>query len=120
MKHIIVCIVVAVIGFSFAPHCYGESVTVDFYQSQINSKKQTEVLLMKNYVRGVLDGTAWANADLVMSNKKPLYCQPENFALSTSNAIQIIDQKIKSTSPKKDLPIGMLLLLGLEETFPCK
>jgi hypothetical protein len=37
-----------VIAFAVAPQCYGQGVTVEFYQSQINSKNQTEVLLMKN------------------------------------------------------------------------
>ena len=120
MKYIIVCIVVAVIGFIVTPHCYGQGVTVDFYQSQINSKNQTQVLLMKNYVKGALDGIQWSNVLLIDNNKEPLYCQPNNFGLGTSNAIQIIDHEIKSMPPKKDLQISLLLLFGLQKAFPCK
>ncbi len=120
MKYIIVYIVVAVIGFTVTPHCYGQGVTADFYQSQINSKNQTEVLLMKNYVKGALDGIQWSNVLLINNNKEPFYCLPDNFGLGTSNAIQIIDQEIKSMPTKKDLQISLLLLFGLQKAFPCK
>ena len=120
MKYIIVCIVVTVIGFTITPRCYGQGVTVDFYQSQINSKNQTEVLLMKNYVKGALDGIQWSNALLINNSKEPLYCPSDNLGLGTSNAIQIIDYEIKSMPPKKDLQISLLLLFGLQKAFPCK
>jgi hypothetical protein len=119
MKYI-VCIMLTVIAFAVAPQCYGQGVTVEFYQSQINSKNQTEVLLMKNYVKGALDGIQWANALLINDNKKPLYCPAENLGLGTGNAIQLIDHEIKSMPPKKDLQISLLLLFGLQKAFPCK
>ena len=68
MKYIIF-IIISISLFTLAPSCYGEDVTVDFFQSQINSKNQTEVLLMKNYVRGALDGIQWSNGFLLKSNK---------------------------------------------------
>ena len=118
MKYV-VCIMVTVIAFAVTPQCYGQGVTVEFYQSQINSKNQTEVLLMKNYVKGALDGIQWANALLVNDNKKPLYCPADNLGLVTANAMQLIDYEIKSMPPKKDLQISLLLLLGLQKAFPC-
>jgi hypothetical protein len=116
----IVCIMVTVIAFALTPPCYGQGVTVDFYQSGINSKNQTEVLLMKNYVKGALDGIQWSNASLIKKNTEPLYCPPDNLGLGTGNAIQIIDYEIKSMPPKKDLQISLLLLFGLQKAFPCK
>jgi len=52
-----------------------------------------------------------------------IYCQPAKLALGTQNYKDILDQEIKSlpASPKvNEMTINILLLLGLQETFPCK
>lgn len=98
---------------------YGQGVAVDFYQSELGSTNQTDVLLMKNYVRGALDGIQFANVMLISSNQAPLFCPPENLGLGTNNAIQIIDYEIKGLTDKKKANITVLLLMGLQRAFPC-
>ena len=41
-----------IFAFTIESHSHGQGVSVDFYQSQIHSNNETEVLLMKNYVKG--------------------------------------------------------------------
>ena len=100
-------------------NCYGQGLTVEFYQSEINSSNQVDVLLMKNYVRGALDGIQFTNAISISKNQAPSFCSPQSLGLGTSNAIQIIEDEIKTLPAEKDTNIIVLLLLGLQRAFPC-
>lgn len=111
---------IIIFAFTIESHSHGQGVSVDFYQSQIHSKNETEVLLMKNYVKGALDGIQWANISIIKDKRDPLYCQPQSLGLNTNNAIQIIDYMIKSMPAKGDINISLLLFLGLQKSFPCK
>ena len=76
------------------------------------------------YIQGLGDGIAWANT-IATKNNAPLYCQPEGLAINVENYIDILDRHIQAAL--KSLPaakvdelwIGLQLLDGLRETFPC-
>ncbi|MCK4622944.1 MAG: hypothetical protein KAT62_12100 [Desulfuromonadales bacterium] len=116
-------LVICAIGFVLASTnvavCYGQGVSVEFYQTEINSSNQADVLLMKNYVRGALDGIQFTNALLISNNQTPIFCPPQDLGLSTNNAIQIIDYEITTMPVEKNANITILLLLGLQRAFPC-
>jgi len=76
----------------------------------------------KFYITGVGVGLMWANTGLENIGRPPLYCQPGKLALNVDNILQILDDYIdrKKDQLKPDLPVEMLLLYALKETFPCK
>jgi hypothetical protein len=82
--------------------------------------------LTKIYVQGLGDGITWANAAAQAEKKSAFFCQPDKLILGPQNYIDIIDQQIKERSTRMtaakldDSWIGVLLMMGLEETFPCK
>ncbi len=88
------------------------------------------------YIQGFVYGLSIANAELLDQNRLLLYCQPENLTLTTSDFIRILDEKINSVvqlaqkrpdtekqkflNDMKGLVIEALLMMGLQERFPCK
>jgi hypothetical protein len=75
--------------------------------------------LIKIYVDGA--GAAYLFAS-VSDERGPFYCPPQSLAITTQNLINILDDHIARANPPlpDDSPIAMILLLGLEYTFPCK
>jgi hypothetical protein len=75
------------------------------------------------YIDGVGAGLQSANAALRSGKQQPLFCEPLNFVITSENLLNILDQRIGkgSLSPmSEDLPIEIVLLIGLQKTFPCK
>jgi hypothetical protein len=77
----------------------------------------------KSYVYGVGEGLLMANIE---ASKKgsALFCQPPKLALTIENYADIIDRVIRelSNAPASEIdpiPIPIILLRGLRETFPC-
>ena len=61
-------------------------------------------------------GISWANT--AFKNKK-IYCAPDNLALVDKNYKRILDDELKRGNYSDDIYIGLILLMGLENTFPC-
>jgi hypothetical protein len=74
-----------------------------------------ELTLLKVYHMGV--GISWANT--TFQNHK-IYCAPPNLALIDRNYKRILDDELKRGEYSDDIYIGLILLMGLENTFPCK
>lgn len=81
--------------------------------------------LVKAYIRGVGEGIEYANTEAAGKNMA-FYCEPGKLALGADNYLNILDQSIKGNSDKMskealdEMPVELLLLKGLEGTFPCK
>jgi hypothetical protein len=96
------------------------------YRAAMASKDESVVSGIKLYLLGLGDGLEWASVDTVIKKGVPLYCPPEKLVLTLDNFIQMINSRIEANSQfltEKQLnetQIGLLLLEGLEETFPCK
>jgi hypothetical protein len=80
--------------------------------------------LTRTFVNGLGSGMEWANATATLK-KAPLFCQPAHLALTEENYIDILNAqidkraKVKTAAELENEQIEMLLLFGLEETFPC-
>ena len=102
-------------------------ITVKDYKATLSNDDVAKIVAMKLYISGVGDGLLWANAEATR-RKIPLFCEPNNLKLLVDNYIDMINSQIgrlsqpggASKSELDDLPIGMLLLKGLEGTFPCE
>ena len=79
----------------------------------------------KEYIGGVGTGFFWANAHQHIHNLPPLYCQPGKLPLYADSYLQILGDYISNrpgepNSLANSVPVELLLLNALRETFPCK
>jgi hypothetical protein len=91
------------------------------YKFMMASTDKNVVFVMRTFVNGLGAGIAWANT----ASEEKLYCQPPQLALAVENYIDIINRQIakfakKETESKlEDEYVGLMLMMGLTETFPC-
>jgi hypothetical protein len=99
--------------------------TVKQYKDMMASGVGDRVSLARIYLTGVGDGIVAANVMTDMKKKTSLFCQPQKLALGIDNYVRILDDAITRISTKMpqeesdQTPIVLMLLRGLEETFPC-
>lgn len=82
---------------------------------------------IKLWVHGVGVGFSWANVALIHSKNKPLYCPPAQLYLGADNYLNILVRQLdamkKASTDTTPMPPKMeiepILLLGLQNTFPC-
>jgi len=98
--------------------------TVKQYQKEVHSSDRDRADAVKMYVIGIGQGIAWANGG--REEQRAPIRQPPKFSRDRNNYIDILDKMIKTFESKttaKDLnefPVGMLLIMGLQQTFPCQ
>jgi hypothetical protein len=51
---------------------------------------------------------------------KPTFCIPAQLALTADQAESIMLRAAEKHSGKSDTPISVMLLVGMQDTFPCK
>jgi hypothetical protein len=98
--------------------------TIGNYKNAIASENPERIALMKRYLLGVGDGLSSGS----VGGKQQLFCGPEKLALTLENYINILNSRIQyldrlwgnETEKVDRRPIGLELLTGLQETFPCK
>jgi hypothetical protein len=101
--------------------------TVKDYRATLTSVDKSQVVELKLYISGMGEGITWANAEATRK-KMSLFCEPDKFELVADNYLGFIDGQIRRLSQPggaiktelDSIAIGVLLLNGLEETFPCK
>lgn len=113
--------------FALLPTRGNAQTTVKEYRTAKASSSIAEIIKLKWYIGGLGEGIFWANAELTKQHA-PLFCEPEKLRLVADNYMDIIDGQITRLSQPHGATIaeidsfatGLLLLKGLEETFPCK
>ena len=98
--------------------------TVKVYREDIAAGRQSsDFYMIRAFITGLGEGMIWANAQST-NNKVPLFCAG-HLPLHFENYTDILDREIKKLSTVESeeklaqTPIGLVLLLGLQETFPC-
>jgi hypothetical protein len=90
----------------------------------LHPRNDTEQALFSMYVAGLRDGFGFYAAVEEHQNPtaKRLYCFPRDIALKTEQAEEIIrrsaEQHKDSTTDRDS--VGLTLLLGLMQNFPCQ
>jgi len=74
---------------------------------------------IKIFIKGILDGIEWANADISNGGGKKLYCQPPTIALTLEQDFDIMKRFIESHLDMGEYPVGMIVEISLKDTFPC-
>jgi hypothetical protein len=105
LKLIVMCFLLA-----FYNSVLSGELKVGEYKKVSNDK----LTLLKVEQMGV--GISWANT--TFENQK-IYCAPSKLALYDKNYKRILDDELKRGNYSDDIYIGLILLVGLENTFPC-
>jgi hypothetical protein len=89
------------------------------YKHIMTSSDAAQIDLVKMFVGGLGDGISTTNT--LTGNH--LFCPPEHLGLVLANYTDILDKQVaridNDDAKLQDIPIGMLLIKGLAETFPC-
>ena len=96
-----------------------DAMTVIFkdYKAAANKDEKAFYLL---YLDGVREGIAEFNVVLEEKRQQPLFCLPEKLELTVEQAEDIMMRQAQKMTDPDQLPIGLLLVQGLRNTFPCQ
>jgi hypothetical protein len=117
------------VGAGLSPLCAAEITVKDYREwrqaAESGDLRQLDRREFELHIGGIGQGIEWANAKLSSLGRPQLYCQPPALALNIDNYVKIIDAQIEKAvgrMPQEKLEhlyVGVLLLDGLAETFPC-
>jgi hypothetical protein len=71
------------------------------------------------YLDGAREGIVELNVVLEEKRQQPLFCLPEKLVLTVEQAEDIMMRQAQKMTDPDQLPIGLLLAQGLQDTFPC-
>jgi hypothetical protein len=96
-----------------------DAMTVIFkdYKAAANKDEKAFYLL---YLDGVREGIVELNVVLEEKGQQPLFCLPEKLELTVEQAEDIMMRQAQKMTDPDQLPIGLLLAQGLQNTFPCQ
>jgi hypothetical protein len=97
------------------------------YQEMKRSRDPAVRVALEEHIQGLGEGMAFANADLQYSRgpQARLYCAPSGLPMGAQLYMDVLDAQIerakltKSAAVIEKTYLGVLLLTGLEHTFPC-
>jgi hypothetical protein len=92
------------------------SILLRTYKSPID---KADKALLKVYLDGVKEGIVMLNVTLQAEGRQPLFCQPQKLALTVEQAEEIMMRKAKKMADPDGVPISLILIHGLQDTFPC-
>ena len=93
------------------------TVTFKDYKKAANKHEKAFYLL---YLDGVREGIIELNVVLEEKRQQPLFCLPGKWALTVEQAEDIMMRQAEKLTDPDQLPIGLLLAQGLQNTFPCQ
>jgi hypothetical protein len=93
--------------------------TIDQYQKDMHGPElQKDFTLI--YIKGLLEGFEWMNIAIQAEGKmSPIFCTPPKLAITTEQAVDMLNRYLKDHNTKASDPIEIYLLDALKETFPC-
>jgi Rap1a immunity proteins len=107
--------VIALILFGLTLSASAMTVIFKDYKAANNDERAFYLL----YLDGVREGIIELNVVLEEKRQQPLFCLPEKLALTVGQAEDIMMRQAEKITDPEQLPIGLLLAQGLQNTFPC-
>jgi hypothetical protein len=107
--------VIALILFGLTSSANAMTVIFKDYKAATSDEKAFYLL----YLDGVREGITELNVVLEEKRQQPLFCLPEKLALTVGQAEDIMMRQAEKITDPEQLPIGLLLAQGLQNTFPC-
>ena len=72
------------------------------------------------YIRGVGEGLSWYNSLVDTEHMgKPAYCEPEHLAIVDAQYVSMMRAFLTKYPNTKTMPVPLVLLYALKDTFPC-
>ncbi len=107
--------VIALIWFGLTSSANAMTVIFKDYKAANNDERAFYLL----YLDGVREGIIELNVVLEEKRQQPLFCLPEKLVLTIEQAEDIVMRQAEKIADPEQLPIGLLLAQGLQNTFPC-
>jgi hypothetical protein len=107
--------VIALILFGLTSSANAMTVIFKDYKAATSDEKAFYLL----YLDGVREGIIELNVVLEEKRQQLLFCLPEKLALTVGQAEDIMMRQAEKITDPEQLPIGLLLAQGLQNTFPC-
>jgi hypothetical protein len=77
--------------------------------------------LLEAEIGGMQIGVLWASTMVQVDRKQPpLYCQSGKLMLTKHQMLEMVRNTIKEDPGLGDYPLGMVVLVTLQDNFPCK
>ena len=108
--------VIALILFGLTSSANAMTVIFKDCKAAANKDEKAFYLL---YLDGVREGIIELNAVLKEKRQQALFCLPEKSELTVGQAEDIMMRQAEKITDPDQLPIGLLLAQGLQNTFPC-
>jgi len=109
--------------FAFMPilatTSHSSALTLGLYQSN-ESKGEPINTLNKIYLTGAIEAIVAANNALKALHRPLIYCHPETVELEPEQAKDIVTKMIRRLHFSDETPVADILLLGLQDTYPCE
>ena len=107
--------VIALMLFGLTSSANAMTVLYKDYKAANDDEKAFYLL----YLDGVREGIIELNVVLEEKRQQPLFCLSEKLALTVGQAEDIMMRQAEKITDPDQLPIGLLLAQGLQNTFPC-
>jgi hypothetical protein len=107
--------VIALILFGLTSSANAMTIIFKDYKAATSDEKAFYLF----YLDGVREGIIELNVVLEEKRQQPLFCLPEKLALTVGQAEDIMMRQAEKITDPEQLPIGLLLAQGLQNTFPC-
>lgn len=76
-----------------------------------------EMLLF--YLQSQENGLSWANVELEMAGREPLYCPPSKLNLNGENVYSLTNDYVTKNDALSSAPFDMYVMRALYDAFPC-
>jgi hypothetical protein len=99
--------------------------TLKGYRNLRDSTSAEAKYIAKMFVMGIADGLNYANAELTLTRREPLFCTPDRLPLQFENFDLIVEQEAEhlgegdGKTKTLDYDVALVLMKGLIRTFPC-
>jgi len=103
------------LGPTIAMAEYNVSEALEAYDSANPNDRKTWELIFGNTQNGI----NWANSVLFYRKQEPLYCPPDDFALTGTQVIEMLRELATSKPKLATVPYGLAILLTLQSRYPC-
>jgi hypothetical protein len=95
-------------------------ISVDEFLNEYDTSSPSSQDVFHVGIRYLEEGFSWSNVYLTTTRQAdPLYCPPPSLALTPEQLIDILRHSVNDNPTFGTEPLGLILLLSLQHTFPC-
>lgn len=122
MVRIIFVAIVALAAIGSTRNVQGQEMNVGQLLARYDSVDTETKRAFKEHVFSVGLGILLTNGNLIVQNRRPIFCQPETVTINGDLLFSIFREEVNTDKKYLGAPfkaVGVILLNGLKRTFPC-